>query len=975
MFRGIALKIWLPFISITLFVGIALLVYIPSKQRQIILEQKENELSEVAKNLALSVEFSIKDEDFSSLKKSMDYVKNASDISYIAVYSVDQGKDTSLFEIFPSDAKSKAQIKNKKDIYITSNSPFKTEVLSGFVEVAQKKEVVENTVSQVVKPIYLIILSAFIFTILISLYVAKLISNPLVKLASITKDIEQGIIDKEIPQSKQKDEVGYLFSGMESLRTSLVETRNRNIELTNGLEREVKAKTKELSLLLIQLKEAQKVAKLGNFLYDISSDTWTSSEEFDLICNVRNGNNRNLESFIKLVKDSYKNNLSLAFSRAIEEGEIFDLEVESDSPRNDKTIYLSFFARVELDKNHKPKNIFGVVQDVTERRKTEEEIRKLSMVARNTSNGVVITNTNYEITWVNDSFTKITGYTLEEIRGKKPSVFQFEQTNLETKEKIRNALKERRSVQAEILNKGKTGNIYWLDIYIEPLYDDNKVLNGFIAIEIDITERKHNLELQQQYIRKIEESEKQIRAINESLEKQVEEKTKSIVNLASFPEENPDPIFEFSKSENGIIYLNPAGKKLIHSLGISESEIWSQLNLGHVLANREKELILASKTYEINFFQSATGDSIRFYLYDITDRKQSEEQLIEYVSRLKKTEESLREKTIDLEGAIEHLKFSQAELVNKEKLASLGILVAGIAHEVNTPLGAIQASSGNLIKLFNEELMRIISKVSHHDFMEAVRIFQLVDTKFELNFSEERQRAKNVSAWLSQFELKVSNPHLLSRSLVALNLDQKPEELNKILRSENYEDQINLALVFLRTFRSIKIIEDASVKGSLLIKALNSYSHGSGGETREEVKIRENIDNCILILWNKIKKGAKVNNHIPAELVYIASGGELSQVWTNILNNALQASDNSCVIDINYLSLENFHRIAFSNNGPEIPQEHLSRIFEPFFTTKLRGEGTGLGLSIIKNILEKKGGRISCESSRERTVFYIDLPK
>ncbi|MFN6040019.1 MAG: PAS domain S-box protein, partial [Bacteroidota bacterium] len=518
MFKGIALKIWLPFILITFFVGISLIIYIPSKQRQIIIEQKQSELSEVAKNLALSVEFSIKDEDFSSLKKSMDYVKRASEISFIAVYSIDESKDTSLFEIFPAEARSEALSNNKNDIYILSYSGFKTNVLSGYVKVAQKKQVIEKTISQILKPIYIIILSAFGFTILLSLYIARLISKPLVQLADITKEIEKGNLDQKIPPSSQNDEVGMLFNGMESLRSSLVATRNVNIELTSGLEKEVRAKTKELTILLSQLKEAQALAKFGNLTYEILTDSWKSSEELENIFKIQNNQTRNLQSLLSLVKEPYVERLNLAFAKAIARAENFNLDLELKPGVDGSNVFLSFFGRVERDKNDHPKSIFCVVQDITERKQTEEEIRKLSLVAKNTSNGVVITNTNYEIIWVNESFTKITGYTLEEIRGKKPSIFQFEQTNPQTKQKIREALKERRSIQAEILNKGKSGNIYWLDIYIEPLYDDFGELNGFIAIEIDITERKHNIELQVQYIRKIEESERQIRAINESLE-------------------------------------------------------------------------------------------------------------------------------------------------------------------------------------------------------------------------------------------------------------------------------------------------------------------------------------------------------------------------------------------------------------------------------------------------------------------------
>ena len=101
---------------------------------------------------------------------------------------------------------------------------------------------------------------------------------------------------------------------------------------------------------------------------------------------------------------------------------------------------------------------------------------------------------------------------------------------------------------------------------------------------------------------------------------------------------------------------------------------------------------------------------------------------------------------------------------------------------------------------------------------------------------------------------------------------------------------------------------------------------------------------------------------------------ELSQVWTNIINNALQASGNKCIIKISYLYNSNGHEIIFSNNGPEIPQDVIPRIFDAFYSTKKRGEGTGLGLNIVKKIIDKHKGHIICNSNVTETKFIITLP-
>ena len=101
---------------------------------------------------------------------------------------------------------------------------------------------------------------------------------------------------------------------------------------------------------------------------------------------------------------------------------------------------------------------------------------------------------------------------------------------------------------------------------------------------------------------------------------------------------------------------------------------------------------------------------------------------------------------------------------------------------------------------------------------------------------------------------------------------------------------------------------------------------------------------------------------------------ELSQVWLNIINNALQACNTNCSILIGYEFKDNMHRITISNDGPKIPEDIISKIFDEFFTTKKRGEGTGLGLNIVRKIIDKHGGKISCTSDDKFTSFTIDLP-
>jgi len=177
-----------------------------------------------------------------------------------------------------------------------------------------------------------------------------------------------------------------------------------------------------------------------------------------------------------------------------------------------------------------------------------------------------------------------------------------------------------------------------------------------------------------------------------------------------------------------------------------------------------------------------------------------------------------------------------------------------------------------------------------------------------------------------------------------------------------------------RLSRSVKTVDIAVDKAAKVVKALNQFSHGNMHEEHRAFSLRENIDGVITILWNKIKSGATVLNNISPEVHIVANPEDLSQVWTNIINNALQASSNKCIIRIDYEFTHQKHIIEIWNNGPVIPPDVLPKIFDAFFTTKSFGEGTGLGLNITKKIIEKYQGAIECKSDTSGTLFTITLP-
>ncbi len=178
--------------------------------------------------------------------------------------------------------------------------------------------------------------------------------------------------------------------------------------------------------------------------------------------------------------------------------------------KNGTVVNVIAFASPYLNTLNNVEGAMCVMVDITDRKLIEERLTSLSHVARKTSNGVIIADANRNITWVNPSFTKITGYTSDEVVGKNPGAFlQFEKTDTRTIQKLRDALNDGNAIRVEILNKGKKGNEFWVDMDIQPLVDANRKVIGFIAVQSDITEIKfmHNA---------LRKSENKLRAILDS---------------------------------------------------------------------------------------------------------------------------------------------------------------------------------------------------------------------------------------------------------------------------------------------------------------------------------------------------------------------------------------------------------------------------------------------------------------------------
>jgi len=328
-------------------------------------------------------------------------------------------------------------------------------------------------------------------------------------------------------------------------------------------------------------------------------------------------------------------------------------------------------------------------------------------------------------------------------------------------------------------------------------------------------------------------------------------------------------------------------------------------------------------------------------------------------------------------------KQAERALRQSEKMATLGTLAAGVAHELNNPAAATGRAAEQLRDAF-AKLEAAHARVAAAELSPAA-----LDAIDELDrASRERagepadldpvtrsDREADVEEWLEDHD--VDDAWEIAPSLVAqgLGADDLAALADRVGGGDSLPVVLELAASAYPVYALAREIGKGSARISEIVGALKSYSY-LGQAPIQSVDLREGIDDTLVILRNKLKQGIEVHRDYGSDVPNVpAYGSELNQVWTNLLDNAADAMGGKGTITIR-TRLEGDHAIVeIEDDGPGIAAEALSRVFDPFFTTKAPGKGTGLGLSTSYSIVtEKHGGRMTVESRPGRTRFTVALP-
>lgn len=317
-----------------------------------------------------------------------------------------------------------------------------------------------------------------------------------------------------------------------------------------------------------------------------------------------------------------------------------------------------------------------------------------------------------------------------------------------------------------------------------------------------------------------------------------------------------------------------------------------------------------------------------------------------------------------------------------EKLMALGKISAGLAHELNNPASAIVRSSESLQKHLShvpDKFKRVISMNVTDEQVDCVNELLFTKIQHGINKTESLMQRTNredeLTDWLD--DNGYGDCYALSETLAEYGFcEHDLDKLKSDLNAEVFPSVVEWIDNVLTTEKMVGEIKEASNRISKLVSSVKSYSHMDRAGDQEPTNVHEGIHNTLTILNHKLKKNkVKLEETLDTELPAImASPGELNQVWTNVIDNALDAMEDGGTLSIITQKIGANVNVRISDSGPGIPAEVQDRIFEPFFTTKDVGKGTGMGLEVVQRIVEGHKGTIKLSSEPGNTNFEFCFP-
>ncbi len=338
--------------------------------------------------------------------------------------------------------------------------------------------------------------------------------------------------------------------------------------------------------------------------------------------------------------------------------------------------------------------------------------------------------------------------------------------------------------------------------------------------------------------------------------------------------------------------------------------------------------------------------------------------------------EELKHQSETIKHAFDELQLTQDQLIKQEKLSALGQLVAGIAHEINTPLGAIRASAGDNTRSLVAAIDELPKLYEHLTSDDQDIFFKLLDcvisSKPLYSSREKRPLKRKIKEQLAEYEIK--NARQIADVLIDIGVYTEVDDYLSLLQHSKVDWILDLVYNLSCLMGNNRTIITSVEKAAKVVFALKNYARFDHFGNKQLVSVTDGLETVLAIYHNHLKHSIEVFRHYEDLPEIWCYPDELMQVWTNLIHNGIQSMEDGGQLTVKTSKEDNGIKVEISDSGSGIPKDIQERIFEPFFTTKPTGEGSGLGLHISQKIIDKHKGFIVVNSEPGHTRFSIWLP-
>jgi C4-dicarboxylate-specific signal transduction histidine kinase len=320
-------------------------------------------------------------------------------------------------------------------------------------------------------------------------------------------------------------------------------------------------------------------------------------------------------------------------------------------------------------------------------------------------------------------------------------------------------------------------------------------------------------------------------------------------------------------------------------------------------------------------------------------------------------------------------------ITDQEKLVTLGEIASGIAHDLNTPLGAIKSGAESIQytfeRLFNETIEYCTDQQIHFAWLRA----ETKKVELFIGGMQQRREVKASFDYISEnyIDLSEEKQQEIAEGLVKARITiDETELIHQIIESNNALHFINLIYHTSMIRNFINAISISNERATKVIQGLRTFIKDHQHGTKGPVNLHQNISTVLSVFDYEIRRNTDLQFEVDRNLTMHAHDIKLFQLWSNIIKNGLESMEENQgrgLLHIFSTETDKAISISIGNNGPMISKEVQARIFEKFYTTKSAKNGTGLGLNIVKNILDEHDASISLDSNELLTTFTITFKK